>query len=133
MINAAAIPTSAPPLPDLDDPAATTFDGDGESVGDVEGLMVFDARGDGFGEDVGVGDVDPVGLAVAVGFGVGFTSLSLIVTRTSGSTMKYGFIAHPAGLLRCNRNVCEGSARRSSMVESVNCFCSAPEAAKATV
>jgi hypothetical protein len=94
MINAAApIPTNRPLFPDLDDPAARTFEGDddGEAVGDGEGLFVFDALGDGFTEVLGVGDVVGVAVAVAVGFGlvcvgVGVGLVSLIVTRTSGST-----------------------------------------------
>jgi hypothetical protein len=40
---------------------------------------------------------------------VGDTPLAEMVTRTSGSTTKLGFTAHPPGLLRCRRNVRAGS------------------------
>lgn len=41
-------------------------------MGVAEGLCVFDARGDGFTEDVGVGDAGTTtGLAVAVAVGFG--------------------------------------------------------------
>jgi hypothetical protein len=72
-INIPAIHASAPPPPpDDDDPAATTRlgDADGDVVGGVEGLTLFDTRGDGLTEDVGVGDTGTTGLAVAVAVGL---------------------------------------------------------------
>jgi hypothetical protein len=68
-----AIQASVPSAPlDDDDPAATTRlgDADGDVVGGVECLTVFDTRGDGFTEDVGVGDTGTTGLAVAVAVGL---------------------------------------------------------------
>lgn len=55
-----------------DEPAATTRLGVGVAdVGDDD-VLVFDTRGDGFTEDVGVGDTGTtVGLAVAVAVGFG--------------------------------------------------------------
>ncbi|HJT37760.1 MAG TPA: hypothetical protein VJ818_04990 [Actinomycetota bacterium] len=67
-----AITGSATPVPVEDEPAATTRLGDGDGVGRVDGASDFDARGDGFTEDVGVGDTGTtVGLAVAVAAGFG--------------------------------------------------------------
>ena len=60
------------PVPEDDAPAATTLEGDDAGVGDAETFTVFDTRGDGFAEDVGVGDTGTtVGLAVAVAVGFG--------------------------------------------------------------
>ena len=90
MINAPPIHGSALlPPPESEDAPAAIPDSDDDDVGDAERVALFDARGDGVTEGVGVGDTGTtVGLAVPVSdfVGVGFTSLSLIVTRTSGST-----------------------------------------------
>jgi hypothetical protein len=70
-IKMPAIQASVPADPD-DALAATTrlADDDGDVVGDAECLTVFDTRGDGSTEDVGVGDTGTTGLAVAVAVGL---------------------------------------------------------------
>ena len=60
------------PVPEDDVPAATTLEGDEDGIGDAETFTVFDTRGDGFTDDVGVGDTGmTVGLAVTVAVGFG--------------------------------------------------------------
>jgi hypothetical protein len=83
MINTPPIHGSTLPPPESEDAAAATpdSDDDGDGVGDVERVTVLDRLGEGVTEGVGVGDGGPT-----VGDGVDFTSLSLIVTRTSGPT-----------------------------------------------
>jgi hypothetical protein len=71
-INTAAMIAGVLPVPDDDVPAATTLEGDDDGVGDAETFTVFDTRGDGFTEVVGVGDTGTtVGLAVTVAVGFG--------------------------------------------------------------
>ncbi len=72
----AANPIAVPFPPDDVEPAATARLGDavGETCagGEAERLTVLDARGDGFTEDVGVGDTGTAcGFAVAVALGLG--------------------------------------------------------------
>jgi hypothetical protein len=92
-INAPATPAmTALAPPDDDDPAATTRlgAGEGEANGGVDCLTVFDARGDGFADGVGVGDTGTtagLAVAVAVGFirewvGVGVGDIVVPVTVT---------------------------------------------------
>ena len=106
--------TSAPAIKPIVTPV---WDGDEEAaanarlaVGDAAGrFFAVDTRGDGFTEDVGVGDTGTtVGLAAAVAVGFGLVRVgvggggglgSLIVTRTSGSTT-YPLPKQPEGLLR---------------------------------
>ena len=71
-MSSPAITGRATPGPDDDEPAATTRLGDGDGAAGVDDAADFDARGDGFTEDVGVGDTGTtVGLAVAVAVGFG--------------------------------------------------------------
>src|SRR6266568_9329448 len=109
MINAPPIHGSElPPPPESEDAPAATPDSDDDGVGsgDAGSVMVLDTRGDGVTEGVGVDDTATDGLVVVVadlvGVGVDVTSLSFIVTRTSGSTTKFGLTMQPDGLLRCN-------------------------------
>src|SRR6266850_6365981 len=108
MINAPPIHGSAlPPPPESEDAPAAIPDSDESGVGDAERVALVDTRGEGVRDGVGVGETGTDGLAVAVavadlvGVGVDFTSLSLIVTRTSGPT-SYPLPRQPDGLLRCN-------------------------------
>jgi hypothetical protein len=71
-MSSPAITGRATPAPDDEEPAATTRLGDAGGDAGVGGTADFDARGDGFTGDVGVGDTGTtVGLAVAVAVGVG--------------------------------------------------------------